>query len=435
MLSTLRFIFNKKSYELTLKKASLFFSNATKEDIFKYQVEQFNQVWKDAYENIEFYKRWKEDNHLPNQIYSLSELSNWPIITKKEIISSKDSIYRKYPPKSFVVTSGSTGVPLSIPSKGNIDTKANTWIGRAANGLIPGEKTFLIWGHHHLRGTGIARLKNNSIRFLKDLVLGYLRVSAYDTSMIAMNKAFKRYQKFRPKFVVAYSTSMLGFVRCNSHQNEVHRPQLVLCTAGPLSDIEKKEIQDFFKCPLCMEYGSVECGVMAFSVNNCTHYNTFWNEHIVQGFKDNQGYIKNIVTNITHRYFPLIRYDIGDYLDISEYEDLNSIIKINSIIGRPTDMVTLSNGTSFFAMLIEACVEHIDGLISHQLLVNSDKLEILLVAQRILNKEDFESILNKIYIVVPDLRKCSITIKQVDELIKNRGGKIPIVVRVNDKND
>lgn len=424
-----QYLLNKRTLTSVIQRSSLFFAKSSLIDISTYQIERFNEVWQDAYQNIEFYRQWKNNNRLPDKISSLDELSSWPILSKKEIMESPSLIMRQTPPNSYVITSGSTGVPLKIPSWGNNETKENAWIGRAANGLKPGEKTFLIWGHHHLRGAGFARIKNNIVRAIKDYILGYKRVSAYDTSVRAMKKTFVKYQKFKPVFVVSYSSSMLAFVRSNKDQVNIHRPQLVLCTAGPLSDKEKDEIRTFFKCPLCMEYGSVECGVMAYSLDNCHHYNTFWNAHLIQGLCDEHGGIKNIVTNLSLKYFPLIRYDIGDYLDIDETENLNSILKINSIVGRPTDIVTLDNGTSFFAMLIEACVEHLDGLVAHQLVVEGTKLEILLVALKKLDESDIMSVREKLYVVVPDVKCCDLRITQVDELLKNDGGKTPIVIR------
>ena len=37
---------------------------------------------------------------------------------------------------------------------------------------------------------------------------------------------------------------------------------------------------------------SVECGVMAYSISDCSHYNVFWNTHLIQGFKEEHGDVK-----------------------------------------------------------------------------------------------------------------------------------------------
>lgn len=429
MLKTIRFLLLHSVYNRIIQKSSLFFKINRKEDIINYQVGRFNEIWKNAYTNIPFYKQWKENNGLPDKIKHISELQQWPILTKKDLTNGSKILLREKPPKSYVITSGSTGIPLKLPAWHDTQATINMWIGRAANGITPEVKTFLIWGHHHLYGTGINRVKNRFIRIVKDYILGYKRVSAYDTSIKAMQMAYKKFEEYKPDFFIGYSSSTLAFVRCNKGCCISSPPKSVLCTAGPLTTKEKQEIREFFHAPLCMEYGSVECGVMAYSVKDCSYYNVFWNTHIIQGVKDDVGKVKNIVTTINEKYFPLIRYDIGDYLDVDDNTDLSSVLKINEVVGRPTDIITLKNGTSFFAMLIEACVEHIEGIISHQLIVKDSQLEILLVACRELSKEDFDSVRLKLNAVVPNLKNYPISIKQVNELNKNRGGKTPIVIR------
>lgn len=426
-MKTLRYLIEQKTYNDVLQASSSFFKTNNNRS---YQIEAFNHVWQDAFTNIPFYESWKKKHNLPDAIRNLDELYNWPIVHKQDIVKAQDLTLRSSKPHGFAITSGSTGIPLKIPVWPSNATKQNMWIGRAANGYLPGQKTFLIWGHHHLHGKGLSKLKNTAVRNIKDSILGYKRISAYDTSVKAMTIAFQKYNSYKPKLVIGYSSSILSFVRCNQSAKAIHQPSLVLCTAGPLSEKERDEIRRFFKAPLCMEYGSVECGVMAYTISDCDHYNVFWTTHIIQGHKDDNGYVKNIVTTLTDRYFPLIRYDIGDYLTLSEDEDLSSIKEIKNIFGRPTDVVTLNDGTSFFPMLIEACVEHIEGIIAHQLVVGNNQLDILLVALNPLSRTDFDSVYRKLYKIIPALKTQPLKIYQVNELKKNRGGKTPLVVRL-----
>lgn len=429
MLSYLRYFLDRQNYEAIANAGAEFFAINSKTDIKKFQLCSFNEIWRDAYTNVPFYSNWKERHNLPDKVESLSELQQWPILTKNEIRENIKLVVRDVKPTSYVVTSGSTGVPLSLPTWERKGSKTNQWLGRAANGLLPGKKTFLIWGHHHLYGVGVARIKNRLLRWVKDFILGYKRISAYDTSVEAMVKAYKAYSCFKPEFVVGYSSSILAFVRCNRNDDLRWRPRLILCTAGPLSANEKNEIRSFFEAPLAMEYGSVECGVMAHTLDDCSHYNVFWNTHILQGVTDSSGYVRNVVTCLDSRYFPLIRYDIGDLLEIASEEDQSSILHIKEIVGRPSEVITLADGTSFFAMVAEACVEHIDGIISHQIVVSNDSLELLITASRQWTEIDFSKVRSNLYAVVPSLSNVNLSIKQVDSLYRNPGGKTPIVYR------
>ena len=64
MLKTIRFLLLHSVYNRIIQKSSLFFKINRKEDIINYQVGCFNEIWKDAYTNIPFYKQWKENNGL-----------------------------------------------------------------------------------------------------------------------------------------------------------------------------------------------------------------------------------------------------------------------------------------------------------------------------------------------------------------------------------
>lgn len=426
---TIAFGLERKEYLKSIAVLGLMFVKNDKKSIEQYQIENFNAIWKDAYSNIPFYKKYKADNHLPDAINDLKELSYWPILTKKQLMQNPDELLRNYPPDTFNITSGSTGIPLRIPVKYGLASPTNMWIGRAANGVLPSCKTFIIWGHHHLHGTGIKRIINTTIRDLKDWICNYKRISAYDTSLPKMQKAFSTYKRFKPDFVIGYSSSILAFVRCNADSVITKAPKAILCTAGPLSSNEKKEIENFFNAPVCMEYGSMECGVMAYTINHGAQYKVFWNTHILQGQIDGNNKIRNIVTLITPKYFPLIRYDIGDWLDIPEREPLWNILTIKDIAGRPTDIITLPCGVSFFAMLIEACVEHLDGIIAHQLVVKDSNLTIYITGRKHFSDTEKESIIIKLRDVMPVLSSVNIEVEQVEELIKVKSGKTPLVIR------
>ena len=63
-----------------------------------------------------------------------------------------------------------------------------------------------------------------------------------------------------------------------------------------------------------MEYGSVECGLMAHTRPSDGNYFVFWTTRLLQADKQGDGQYRNLVTRLTRTYVPLIRYDIGDYL-------------------------------------------------------------------------------------------------------------------------
>ena len=431
-----RFLIRKRLsvVENTIRQIASF---STREDIETFQVDRFNAIWKNACANVPFYSQWRDKYHLPESINSLVELESWPILTKSDLRNL--SLFKRVDvpePKGRMLTGGSTGEPIRLPSWGDSMSGVSQTIGRMAYGIEPGDKTFLLWGHEHLYGKGFRRKINALKRGFKDWLANWKRVSAYDLSAGAMQRAYKVCARFKPKFVIGFSPAVLAFVRHNKGKaHTIESVRVILCTAGPLTSEEKLEIEDFFGGTVCMEYGSVECGVMAYTRPKDGQYNVFWNTHLLQAQKQSDGEYKNLVTRLTDCYVPLIRYDIGDYLDVSpeqEIDNVRSVLEVRSIKGRPSEMIKFKCGVSFFGALIGDCVKQVPEIVSSQIAFDEkhDYLEIRVTAIRDLLGDELSIIRSRFDLTVERSDLLKIKVIQVGRLFSTVGGKIPRVVRI-----
>lgn len=397
----------------------------------RYQVAKFNEVWKMARENVPFYRAWQAKYGLPDAIADLNELKDWPILTKADLRNLDNFRRKDVPyPRGHILTGGSTGEPVRLPSWGDSMAGVSQIMGRRAYGIKPGDRTFLLWGHEHLYGTGVERKVNAYKRRFKDWLAGWTRVSAYDLSGQAMLSAFDRFQKCQPKVVIGFSPAILSFVRVNKARAEaVKSVKVVLCTAGPLDMNEKCEIEAFFGARLCMEYGSVECAIMAYTRPSDGEYDVFWHTHLIQAIKDGDEY-KNIVTRLTQLYVPIIRYDIGDYLEAPDNE--GSVLHVKSVKGRPSEVIHFACGVSFFGALIGDCVKQVAEVISSQIAVDegADLMEIRVTAVDALARASLDLIKNRIELTVSNADKLTIKVIQVQKLFTTAGGKVPRIVRM-----
>lgn len=410
------------------------FQNRT--EIEEFQVRRFNEIWNDAWCNVPFYSSWKQKYDLPDKIHNLHCLASWPVLSKADLRDLTMFKRLHVPePKGRILTGGSTGEPVRLPSWGDSMSGVNQMLGRGAYGIEPGDRTFLLWGHEHLYGTGFKRKINALKRRFKDWLADWERVSAYDLSAQAMHEAYKVFARFQPKFVIGFSPAVLAFVRHNNDMaKSVDSVRVILCTAGPLTPDEKSEIESFFGGTVCMEYGSVECGIMAYTRPKDGQYDVFWNTHLLQTQRQPEGEYKNLVTRLTDCYIPLIRYDIGDYLEIDEADAENaarSVLQIKSIKGRPSEMINFKCGVSFFGALIGDCVKQVPEIISSQIVVkeDTDKLEIRVTANEALTEDKLSIVKNRFGLTVADSNKLDIKVVQVEKLFTTIGGKIPRVVR------
>lgn len=409
----------------------------SRSEIEKFQLSRFNIIWGLASRDVPFYRKWKDVNNLPDSISSLDELKGWPILRKSDLRNCSEFRRKDVPcPTGEIATGGSTGEPVRLPSWEDPTSGASQIIGRRLYGIEPGDRTFLLWGHEHLYGTGFKRKINALNRRFKDWLANWKRVSAYDLSAQAMHVAYEEFERLRPEFVIGFSPAVLAFVRHNiAHAGNVDSVKAILCTAGPLAPDEKDEIEAFFGGVVCMEYGSVECGVMAYTRPSDGWYNVFWNTHLLQAQRQPDGEYKNLVTRLTDCYVPLIRYDIGDYLDLdpaAEMENVRSVLEIRSVKGRPSEMINFTCGVSFFGALIGDCVKQVPEVVGSQIAVdeNADKLEIRVTATRPLGEDKLALVKNRFELTVADAQKVDVSVVQVEKLYTTVGGKVPRVIRL-----
>ncbi len=83
--------FFKKRLKILEKKKKLYQNSRSIDEIYLYQIEHFNKVWRKAFTQVPFYKYWKKKYDLPESIKGLDELRYFPVLEKK-----------KYPKKSKI---------------------------------------------------------------------------------------------------------------------------------------------------------------------------------------------------------------------------------------------------------------------------------------------------------------------------------------------
>lgn len=417
------------------KAAAMIAQYPMREERERYQIEKFNAVWRTARENVPFYRAWQAKYGLPDAIADLSELRDWPVLKKADLLDETQFRRSDVPyPRGRLMTGGSTGVPVRLPAWGRREAWPSQVLGRMRYGYEVGDRLFLLWGHEHLFGKGVRRFFKIWERRIKDRLAGWMRVSAYDLSVEALKGAFERFVHYKPQFVMGYSPSILSFCRINKNDpRRITGVKAVLCSAGPLSMDERHEVSAFFGAPVCMEYGSVECGIMAYTQPEDGKYHAFWNTHLLQALKDDSGNFRNIVTCLTDCYVPLIHYDIGDYLEIdgSEEENMRSVLTIADVKGRPSEFLKFKCGVSVFAWGVGDCVKQSLKVGNHQLVVNEDRneLTIRVTSSEKMLAEDFEIIRNRLQLTVKGVDRLTLRFEQVDKLDVTVAGKTPRVIR------
>lgn len=221
-------------------------------------------------------------------------------------------------------TSGSSGHPLVFYRNATWEAWHNASVMRGYlwHNVYPWERNGYLWGYN------FSFKRKIKIKFL-DFVQNRFRLFTYDNDEI---KIFvKKLQ--RSVFLGGYSSMIYEIAKSINKMDP--RPKfnlkLIKGTSEKIFPIYQNEVMKAFGTSIISEYGSAEGGIIAFECPKRTqHINA--ETAIVENVDD-----KIIVTNLFSHSFPIIRYQLGDYIKLSTQKNCLCGIKhpaIEEIYGR-----------------------------------------------------------------------------------------------------
>ncbi len=312
-----------------------------------------------AYATVPYYRTaWNWAGVHPDDVKSLEDLEAFPILTKADIrrheralISSEFDVSKLRVKR----TSGSTGVPLNI----YIDEPAVQWKTACTlrsdqwSGWRLGQRVAKVWGNPEYRHFGLkGRLRN----FFFDRAV-YLDTLNLNDERIAEFAA--RIRRQRPGLIFGHAHS-LYLLACSLKKSRVMdvRPNGIISTAMLLHDWQRAVIEKVFGCPVTNRYGCEEVSLIASECEE--HHGLHVNADSV--YTEVMSCGKLLVTDLSNRAMPLIRYQIGDVVVPSQRccKCGRGLPLIERIDGRDADYVLTPAGqlisgislTENFALLI-----------------------------------------------------------------------------------
>jgi phenylacetate-CoA ligase len=296
-----------------------------------------------CYEHHSFYRQRMDDAWMPpDKFHSLDDLNKLPVLTKDEyrqwVLESYNRRPSRYQNWYRDGTSGSTGVPLTIyrPWKEQAYIIAKWLRELVVNGYRPlRQKTFCLVSPHRLS-------KHDSL--LQSLGLFRRERLSYLASPKEMVEALNH---ARPDLFYANKSQFVQMATyAKEHFLELYAPPLYACGAETIDDTSRRIIYDAFGEDGFFEtYGCVELGVLAFQEKQNKSFLHFCHDtnvlELVNGrtATGTEGYC--VVTDLYQYAFPLIRYNLGDYLVTEEHGGLRVIRRI---CGRQDDWIVFADG-------------------------------------------------------------------------------------------
>lgn len=330
-------------------------------DIEAFQLEKINLLWKLAKRNSAYYSRLANEKTLPEQFRSLSEFSATMPILDKSLVRSSPELFlsKKMQPGQWQRTGGSTGDPLRVywSHQAHRRVLAAKYRFDAMHGVDFLERKAWLWGHHASFATGIRGRVERSKQRVSDMMRRRKRYSAYRLGAKDIEAHLIAISKFRPTSIYGYSSAVYLLAK-QALQQGVNLESLRLCTftAEPCPDFFLDTTRQAFNCAAAIEYGSVECGLMANSFPDNTlriREDLVYLEHL----EPEGGRYPILVTVLENDAFPLIRYRVEDVVSDPIVRPKHGFAILKHVVGRDNDVLISRRGELVHSMAIKHILE------------------------------------------------------------------------------
>jgi phenylacetate-CoA ligase len=403
------------------------------EEVLDIQLALFNGCWRKMAREIPYYRDLQRARGIPETIASWVEfLELFPVMRREDIRKNGKAMSNtKKRPDFHRQTGGTTSSPIRLPAWYSelAFTRPDRWYARTWYGIQPDDRGFVIWGNPHV-GEGIKGLVDRLVIKLCEKAAGDRRMSAYDVSEDRMRESARLLIEHRPDYILAYSMTLDALARANAHRGKELRALGMKAVIGAAEGFPGRDsirlVKELFGCPVAMEYGSVEAGLMAH-----THpdggYRVFWRNYFIEACEEGLGGASVVrVTSLYERCFPLLRYEIGDEIELHEGGIPYGLRGFKEVRGRMSSYIVLRDGTKIHMGALKHCVGYFEGVPTYQIVRSKDGLTLNLLYEGELPQTVVGRIrgrLCKVHPLLDDVR-----IAAVDSLVQTPEGKIPVVI-------
>ena len=274
------------------------------EQLLKIQEKKLKNLLNHSVLYSPFYKEKLKNINLES--INLDNINELPIITKKDLIE-KNKLIQNNPFNEKLIkteTSGSTGEPLIFYRNKKWDAyhRASQFRGYYWHNINPWDKNLYFWGFNP---TFSKKIKIKIIDFLMN------RYRLFSFEEQELTKAIKFLKK--SKYIEGYSSAIYELSLILDKKNiKYNNISMIKGTSEKIFDYYHEITKKVFNRKIISEYGSAEAGIIAFE---CPQGNMHINmENVIVEEIDG----KIIVTNLNSFVFPIIRYELGDYIEISK---------------------------------------------------------------------------------------------------------------------
>lgn len=332
-------------------------------EIETFQLERLNQVWQHATAHVPYYRRLAGDHGLPPHFSSLAEFTaRVPVLPKRVVRDQpRDFFSEQASPGFWDRTSGSTGTPLRVywSHQAHAEVLRRKYRFQASWGLDILAPCVFLWGRGHAFDPGLSGLVARVGQAVKDKLRNRLRLSAYDLGHDQLRDHLRQMASFRPAWVYGFSQAVhLLALEAEAAAFSFPTLKCVVLTSETASPRVIAEVERGFGVPSSMEYGSVECGLIA-SKGRDRLVRVSEDTVLMETAPRSDGRYEILVTVLNNPSFPLLRYSIGDSCDAPlDHPEQGFAILRGGLVGRSNGLIVSRSGRPIHGTRFEAIFEY-----------------------------------------------------------------------------
>jgi len=396
--------------------------------IRKYQGHALTNILRHAAETVPYYRSLRlEGSALSPQEY----LARFPVLTKRDIQDLGDDLlsadFRRAELR-YSRTSGTSGEPTTTFYDRNcwllskyalkIHRLRSNGIGLFKNIVIISEQSpEQLQSIQHLSGTGVLFKQ----RFLS------IHDSIADHLPVLREPGIDSIYAFP-----SYLDDLIN--HCEARKITLPSIPVVFTSSEVLQNTLRTRIERFFGSRVCDIYGSTEFKEIAWQCENGTYHLNFESvfiESALDSAMNIGGRSDVLVTSLTNRAMPLIRFRLGDECKLSSAPcpcGLESS-SLTDIDGRVIDRMRLPDGKNISPYLLTTVVESNAEIAKYQIIQTApDDVEIrYVVKSRGLSATDIQSIQSALRVPLGDT--VTVRIRAVAEILPTAAGKHRVFIQ------
>lgn len=395
-----------------------------------YQLTRFNELWQFACSNVPYYKNLQCELNLPLAFYSLQEMAEKvPILEKQTIqMNPKQFLPEQLPPGFWASTSGSTGTPMKCywEASAYLESQRDKYYHQDLWGIDLWDKTATIWGFSHF----FDETWRGKVKFIRDKSIAKVRnkivFSVYQVSQQNLKAWYRQIRQQQVRFLYA----LPNFAYLLAKSNEAERPlkalKLIVVGGEPLFQEQKAVIERVCGCPVAIEYGTIEIGLLAAEYPDAKMH-VCERGVLLETLPVDHNFFEIIVTNFRNKGFPLIRYRIGDLTDAPLTPSDRGTATIGCVIGRVRDVFKNASGEILNGLVFSRFFKDFPEIIQYQVIQETHNwTTVRLVCSKPLSEKARSTITQKLSKVLG--KDTSLQLEEVEEIKLTRAGKHRFII-------